>query len=439
MDGLVDGFIDCVPRQVVLLDYDKFEFIRLLLKHRWKIGCCTRLAQAQSEAERARLLAEFDTHEATAAVVHELASARKQTEEIFTQTKQLEARVRKETAELSRMRAQAEGADAAAADLLAAMPEPTKARVGTTVLDLEALAFEQGGHLMANKKCALPAGSVRTQRKGYEEVHIPALKPKPFLEGEALVPIDSLPEWAQPAFAGMRSLNRVQSRVCKCALYSAENMLICAPTGAGKTNVAMLTMLHEIGMHRSPTTGAVLLDAFKIVYVAPMKALVQEMVTNFGKRLEAFGITVRELTGDQQLTKQQIAETQLIITTPEKWDIITRKSGDRTYTQLVRLIISDEIHLLHDHRGPVLESIVARTIRQVETTQEMTRVIGLSATLPNYEDVAAFLRVEPSKGLFHFDNSYRPVPLQQQYIGITEKKAIRRFQLMNEIVYVECL
>jgi pre-mRNA-splicing helicase BRR2 len=63
----------------------------------------------------------------------------------------------------------------------------------------------------------------------------------------------------------MRTLNRVQSRLCKCELYAAENMLICAPTGAGKTNVAMLTMLHEIGMHRSPTTGAVLLDAFKIV------------------------------------------------------------------------------------------------------------------------------------------------------------------------------
>ena len=44
---------------------------------------------------------------------------------------------------------------------------------------------------------------------------------------------------------------------------------------------------------------------------------------------------------------------QVIFTTPEKWDIITRKSGDRTYTQLVRLVIIDEIHLLHDHRGPV--------------------------------------------------------------------------------------
>lgn len=80
---------------------------------------------------------------------------------------------------------------------------------------------------------------------------------------------------------------------------------------------------------------------------------------------EHVGITVNELTGDQQLTKEQIAQTQVIVTTPEKWDIITRKSGDRTYTQLVRLVIIDEIHLLHDHRGPVLESIVARTIRQV--------------------------------------------------------------------------
>ena len=59
----------------------------------------------------------------------------------------------------------------------------------------------------------------------------------------------------------------------------------------------------------------------------------------------------------------------MIVTTPEKWDIITRKAGDRTYTQLVRLIIIDEIHLLHDNRGPVLESLVARTIRQIEATQ----------------------------------------------------------------------
>ena len=89
----------------------------------------------------------------------------------------------------------------------------------------------------------------------------------------------------------------------------------------------------------------------------------------------------------------------------------------------------DEIHLLHDDRGPVLESIVARTIRQIEATQEIVRLVGLSATLPNYEDVATFLRVDPAKGLFFFDNSFRPVPLEQSYIGVTEKKALKRFQV----------
>lgn len=100
----------------------------------------------------------------------------------------------------------------------------------------------------------------------------------------------------------------------------------------------------------------------------------------------------------------------MIISTPEKWDIITRKSGDRAYIDLVKLIIVDEIHLLADERGPVLEGIIARTIRSVENSQNNVRIVGLSATLPNYVDVANFLRVKES-GLFYFDYSYRPVTL----------------------------
>ena len=57
------------------------------------------------------------------------------------------------------------------------------------------------------------------------------------------------------------------------------------------------------------------------------------------QRLSSYGVSVNELTGDHQLNKEQIAGTQVIVCTPEKWDIITRKSGERTYTQLVSLII----------------------------------------------------------------------------------------------------
>jgi pre-mRNA-splicing helicase BRR2 len=180
--------------------------------------------------------------------------------------------------------------------------------------------------------------------------------------------------------------------VHKAALESDENLLICAPTGAGKTNTALLCMMREIGKHVNPVDGTIATDQFKIIYIAPLKSLVQEMVGNFGKRLAVYNLKVAELTGDQQLSREQINETQVIVCTPEKWDIITRKSGDRTYTQLVRLVIIDEIHLLHDERGPVLESIVTRTLRNMEATQEDVRLVGLSATLPNYKDVALFLR-----------------------------------------------
>ena len=54
------------------------------------------------------------------------------------------------------------------------------------MLELDALAFAAGSSLMANKRCELPAGSYRSAKKGYEEVHIPALKPKAFADNEAL-------------------------------------------------------------------------------------------------------------------------------------------------------------------------------------------------------------------------------------------------------------
>jgi len=56
-----------------------------------------------------------------------------------------------------------------------------------------------------------------------------------------------------------------------------------------------------------------------------MKALAAEIVRKLGKRLHWLSIRVRELTGDMQLTKAEIAETQIIVTTPEKWDVVTRK------------------------------------------------------------------------------------------------------------------
>ena len=123
------------------------------------------------------------------------------------------------------------------------------------------------------------------------------------------------------------------------------------------------------------------------------------------------------------------------MTTPEKWDVITRKGGEVSIASTLRLLIIDEVHLLNDERGPVIETLVARTLRQVEQTQSMIRIIGLSATLPNPMDVAQFLGVNKDSGLFVFDQSYRPIPLTQKFIGVTEKNSIKRQTLMAQIAY----
>lgn len=302
-------------------------------------------------------------------------------------------------------------------------------------IDLDSLAFSQGSHTMTNKRCILPEGTYKRSKQGYEEIFVPAPKSKLGSIDEKIIPISSLPKWAESVFSGTTSFNRIQSQVFPTAWGSDENMLMCAPTGAGKTNVAVLAILREICKHVRHD-GSIDRDIFKIVYVAPMKALVQEVVGNLKERFKFLELEVSEISGDQSLTRAQIARTQILVTTPEKWDVITRKpSHIGGFTSLVRLIIFDEIHLLHDDRGPVIESLIARILRRTEETQEWVRIVGLSATLPNYMDVARFLRANPQTGVFFFDSSFRPCPLAQQFVGITERRPLKRMNIMNELVY----
>ncbi|PKI82775.1 Brr2p [Malassezia vespertilionis] len=405
---------DCENSLMELFNYDNFALVQLLTTNRDVVVWCTRLARANEDERMDVQVAMRERN--VAYILKQLAG-----QDPALHEDELEAKKRDTQRLLSH---------ATIAPGSTAQPRAT--------IDLEAMAFSEGGHLNSNPKVRLPHGSFKRSKKGYEEIHIPPPE-KQTVPSSDLVPIHALPAWALAAFPGATSLNPVQSRCYPIAFGSDEPMLLCAPTGAGKTNVAMLTILREMQHYRDEHTGALDLAAFKIVYVAPMKALVAEQAANFRDRLAPFGMTVNELTGDSQLTKAQIAETQVIVTTPEKWDVISRKSSDTSYTNLVRLLIIDEIHLLHDDRGPVLEAIVARTIRKMEQLSDPVRLVGLSATLPNYRDVAAFLRVNPARGLLYFESGYRPVPLRQEYIGITESKAIKRLQVMNQVTYEKTL
>lgn len=289
---------------------------------------------------------------------------------------------------------------------------------------------------MIRHSVALPSGTIHECTPGREYFYFPAkVSSADFwlglkeLEVALAFPHPLLAAGGKKLFP-YSNLNKMQSIVFPTAFNSNENMLVCAPTGAGKTDVALTAILRVIWSHCQVEVNNTLdsslvlkLDrnAFKIIYIAPMKALAAEIAAKYQQRLGALGIIVREYTGDMRLSYKELDRSNILISTPEKWDVLTRNPAfaDSLLGITVKLIIIDEVHLLQDTRGSVLETIVARTLRYVEGAQRIVRIIGLSATLPNFLEVGEWLRVAVGKGLFFFDSSFRPVPLQVTLIGVS--------------------
>lgn len=282
----------------------------------------------------------------------------------------------------------------------------------------------------SGQKFVLPIGTVRTSYQTHEEIIIPcANHTESLIKSPTIVKISKLDLYCRSVFE-YKEFNKIQSLAYPIVYNTNENMLICAPTGAGKTDIALLSILNVIKQFSTINDDGgieIQYNDFKIIYVAPLKALAAEIVAKFSKKLSNFKVQVKELTGDIQLTKSDIISTQVIVTTPEKWDVVTRKpNSDNDILSKVKLLIIDEVHLLHEDRGSVIETIVARTLRQVESSQSMIRILGLSATLPNFMDVADFLGVNRRIGMFYFDQSFRPKPLEQYLIGCRGKSGSKQ-------------
>ena len=197
----------------------------------------------------------------------------------------------------------------------------------------------------------------------------------------------------------------------------------------GKTTVAEIAMFRVFEKYPEG----------KVVYIGPLKALVRERVTDWQDRLRTIlGKKLVELTGDATPDMRSIESAQVIVTTPEKWDGVSRSWQSRAYVQAVRLVILDEVHLLGQDRGPTLEAIVSRmnqmTNRNQGTTKHPVRLLALSTALANARDVADWLDVSPYN-LYNFRPSVRPVPLEVHIQGFSGKHYCPRMASMNKPAY----
>ncbi len=222
---------------------------------------------------------------------------------------------------------------------------------------------------------------------------------------------DELPDKIRSIFP-YELLNSVQSKCFHTAFHTNDNLVLSAPTGSGKTLVMELAIARLIAT--GPNTD------FKVVYMAPIKALCAERQQDWQRKFGAHGLNCAELTGDtdyQHLRKVQ--QANIIITTPEKWDSVTRKWRDNSkLIQLIKLFLVDEVHILRVSRGATLEAVVSR----MKSLGTAMRFIALSATVPNSEDIAAWLGKDSAWPQLPaqrevFDETFRPVKLDKHVYG----------------------
>lgn len=225
-----------------------------------------------------------------------------------------------------------------------------------------------------------------------EIVHVPS-DPLPIPDMAELVTTANYPYWQYkfPAF------NPVQSMVLP---YQRTNIngVISAATSAGKTICAEFFM------------DDVLAAGKTVIYMSPLKSLTQEKFTDWEIRYPEKNITI--LTGDYVLNeglKAELNAADIIVMTSEMVDSRTRRMNTEKNYWLhnVGLLIVDEAHILTTERGHAVETGIMRFTK----INPNARVLLLSATMPNVDQLGIWLTMLNGKPSQVWKNTWRPVPL----------------------------
>ena len=195
----------------------------------------------------------------------------------------------------------------------------------------------------------------------------------------------SRPQLAEFAATLPFELDPFQRTACE-ALEDGHGVLVCAPTGAGKTVVG------EFAVHLALARGD------KCFYTTPIKALSNQKYADLVARHGAESVGL--LTGDISIN----GNARVVVMTTEV--LRNMLYSDSSTLRGLGYVVMDEVHYLADRfRGAVWEEVILQLPDQV-------KVVGLSATVSNAEEFGDWLVTVRGDTTVVVDE-HRPVPLWQ--------------------------
>jgi len=188
------------------------------------------------------------------------------------------------------------------------------------------------------------------------------------------------------------NLNPAQIKAINKGLLEGKNLLVCTPTGSGKTAIATIAITKNLTGH----VGS------KALYLVPLKALANEKHKDYEDLFIGSGFKVGCTTGDLDSRSEWLGKYDLLILTVEKLDSIIRHGCP--WLNKIKTVIIDEVHLINDtERGPTLEILITMLKQVLKECQ----IIALSATIGNPDELAGWL------GANLVIDKWRPVKLFQ--------------------------